>query len=357
MAETIEQEIIEMLLQHRYFYGHLLQQFRRHNVTKDDSMGKIITTLAVAINDELQPNLYINTNFYNSGDYVSDGQKPHTWGLTKEEKLAILEHEILHIINKHLFRVDNRNHYVWNIASDLAINQYIKGLPSGGFCTDCNIFVRKTKTGAFRTICPLCGCTLDKEKNCFNPLMIDDFKINGKKVQLNRNEATEIYYEKIDKEIPKQMSALGSMITNQKEGNAKDGIGNGGSANGGKDSSDGSSSSGVTGAGDSVKVGNSKIPLPMDNHEVWASGSDNREMAHEKIKSMVQNAVSKANERSQGYMPGWLQGIINECLDHKTLTWKSELRRFYGFREFSCFVSTRKRLNRRFPVLFPVGKK
>ena len=124
VKELIEPEVIELLLEQKHFYGHLLQQFRRHNVNSKSPVnvgGTVITTMAVMISSELQPHLFINTDFYNSGDYDKSNPSAQTWGLTQEEKIACLEHEILHILNKHLIRIENRNHYVWNLANDIAI--------------------------------------------------------------------------------------------------------------------------------------------------------------------------------------------------------------------------------------------
>lgn len=412
--ELIEPEVIELLLQHKHFYGHLLQQFRRHSVDQKSNVGagKVIRTLAVMISNELQPHLFINRDFYNSGDYDKNNPAAHSWGMTSEEKIAVLEHEILHILNKHLLRTENRNHYVWNLANDLAINQYIKGLPYGGMCPECNIFVRKTPAGQFRTKCPVCNMKLDAKVHVFEPLDIHNFKVDNRKVNLEAEKASELYYDTLWSKIPKFVIEIGSRITGQQEKAAKDQMGQdgqgegegdsqgqgqagdgdaggGGSgqkdekslgnqegdgsqggkdqqkqgkgdesyeqkqdSGGGKDGQD-KAESPRTGSGCGVEVNGVMIPMPMDNHEAWAAGSDNKEMAHEKIKEMVKKAVHKVNEKSQGYMPGWLKGLIDECLMHKTITWKSELRRFYGFREFSHFVSTRKRLNRRFPVVFP----
>lgn len=441
MQELIESEIIELLLEHRHFYGHLLQQFRRHAVSPNgaSAASKVVRTMAVMVSNELQPNLFINTGFYNSGDYDKSTPAAHSWGLTQQEKIACLEHEILHILNKHLLRVENRNHYLWNLANDIAINQYIKGLPQGGMCPDCNIFVRKTAGGGFRTKCPVCGIKLDPKKNVFETLDVNNFVVEGKKIRLDPEKASEIYYDILWDNIPRYIVEIGSGITNQQEKVARDQMGeqgeggesqgegegegqgqeegegqgqpqDSGSSGGGKsgqkdekslgnqegDGSQGdqkqqqqkqqgkgdgsyqqkqdeSGDSGggqgegdqqqgqapkdqqspKAGSGNAVDVNGTVIPMPMDNHEVWAAGSDNKEMAHEKIKDMVQKAVHKVNEKSQGYMPAWLKGLIDECLMHKTITWKSELRRFYGFREFSHFISTRKRLNRRFGVTYP----
>jgi predicted metal-dependent peptidase len=135
MAEaTIEQEVIEFILQRKFFYGYFLQQFKRH-ITRD------VKTLAVNITEDLKPNLYINPDFYNS--------------LTLEEKMAVLEHELLHLLNKHLIRIEGRNSYVWNVATDVAINQYIKGLPYGELCPDCNIVIHKVGNTLPKE-CPKC---------------------------------------------------------------------------------------------------------------------------------------------------------------------------------------------------------
>ncbi len=435
----IEPEVIELILQRKYFYGHLLQQFRRHCFDSKSVMGQVIRTLGVNVTNDLQPNLYINTDFYNTGDFDPANPMKQTWGLSQEEKIAVLEHEILHVLNKHLLRQDNRNHYVWNLANDIAINQYIKGLPQGMLCPDCNAFVRKVGTG-FPSKCPRCATKLDSKKHRFEPLQYDTFKVENKKVNMEKERPSEIYYDTLWAKIPKYIIEIGSKMTDRQEKSAKDQMGEkqeveGGAgegqqgqpqqgqggqgqqggqqgggqqgqqqqgSGGGKDGKqgqnskqsgsgqgqqqqasqdkgkgsggkgeyeqkdnydDGGAGTGTeaqqqqaqaerTGAG-SVEVNGTEIPTPMDAHEAWAAGSDNKEMAHEKIKDMVMKAVHKVSEKSQGYMPAWLKGLVDECMEHKTITWKSELRRFYGYKEFSHFVSTRKRLNRRFGIAQP----
>jgi len=446
----IEPEVIELILQRKYFYGHLLQQFRRHCFDSKSTMGKVIRTLGVNVTNDLQPNLFINTDFYNSGDFNSANPQQQKWGLTQEEKIAVLEHEILHVLNKHLLRQDNRNHYVWNLANDIAINQYIKGLPAGMICPDCNAFVRKIGTG-YQSNCPRCGVALSPKKHKFETLSFDNFRVEGKKIAMEKERPSEIYYDILWSKIPKFIIEIGSKMTDRQEKNAKDQIGEkqevegaggdgqqgqpkdgqgnqqqqgGGGQQGGqqktggdkqgqqpksgggsggkesqqKPSTDKQSGSGKgeqqqksqdkgkgqgtgeyeqkenfddggvgegteqqqqesqaqkVGAGTNVDVNGTEIPTPMDAHEAWAAGTDNKEMAHEKIKDMVMKAVHKVTEKSQGYMPAWLKGLVDECMEHKTITWKSELRRFYGYREFSHFVSTRKRLNRRFGITQP----
>ncbi len=379
MVDGIESEVIELILQRKYFYGHLLQQFRRHYFDSNSEMGKVVKTLGVNVTNDLQPNLFINTDFYSSGDY--DPAKPgkQTWGLTVEEKIAVLEHEILHILSKHLLRMDNRNSYVWNLATDIAINQYIAGLPHGALCPDCNVVIRKVGS-TYPSACPRCGTAIDIKVNKFEPLQFDTFRVGAKKINLEKGRPAEVYYDCLWAELPKVVIEIGSKMTNSQEkaskdqlgdgelqegeGDKQDGAGKEGPADGGytqkEDYDDGGGSGGKEGkdskaghGAGNVEVDGIEIPTPLDAHEAWAAGSDNKEMAHEKIKDMVQKAIHKVTEKSQGYMPGWLKGLVDECIDHKTITWKSELRRFYGYREFSHFISTRKRLNRRFGITQP----
>lgn len=65
-------------------------------------------------------NLYINPNYFDK--------------YTLEGRLAILKHEMLHIINMHVQRRLDKDGYQWNLATDCAINQLIdiNHLPEDG---------------------------------------------------------------------------------------------------------------------------------------------------------------------------------------------------------------------------------
>lgn len=54
--------------------------------------------------------------------------------LSVEQVSRILEHECLHLILEHLNRTEGRHPYVWNIATDLAINSLINGMDMGLLC-------------------------------------------------------------------------------------------------------------------------------------------------------------------------------------------------------------------------------
>lgn len=56
--------------------------------------------------------------------------------LTYDEQVCLFSHEIMHVAFDHIIRSKDRNHDIWNDATDSVINQMLKGaglpLPSGG---------------------------------------------------------------------------------------------------------------------------------------------------------------------------------------------------------------------------------
>lgn len=105
--------------QQQEFIGGLLQQFTM-------KYSNQVPTAGITFDKKQSEFLiYFNPEFF--------------CGLSNPERVAVLHHEILHFVNRHLFRLpflaasqDERTLY--NIAGDMAINQYIKDLPVG--CVD-----------------------------------------------------------------------------------------------------------------------------------------------------------------------------------------------------------------------------
>jgi hypothetical protein len=50
---------------------------------------------------------------------------------TLQERIAVLIHETRHILGLHMFRKGERDHQLFNVAADVAINQLIQNLPEG----------------------------------------------------------------------------------------------------------------------------------------------------------------------------------------------------------------------------------
>lgn len=104
--DEISRCIIQLLLKEP-FYAHLLSGIVR-NYTDE------ISTAAVGIKDG-KVNLFINEQFF---------LKELT---TFSSRVAVIKHETLHLLFKHLFRMDLKqyNLKVFNIAADIVVNQYI----------------------------------------------------------------------------------------------------------------------------------------------------------------------------------------------------------------------------------------
>ncbi len=104
--DEISRCIIQLLLKEP-FYAHLLSGIVR-NYTDE------ISTAAVGIKDG-KANLFINEQFF---------LKELT---TFSSRVAVIKHETLHLLFKHLFRMDLKQYdlKVFNIAADIVVNQYI----------------------------------------------------------------------------------------------------------------------------------------------------------------------------------------------------------------------------------------
>jgi predicted metal-dependent peptidase len=120
--EALEKAIVGLItppyssnLQSKPFYAHFIQNCERE-------FSKDTPTLGVYITDKVH--LVINEEFFLSKTHL--------------ERIAILEHEVLHLVMTHLTRYKPKYFKIWNIACDMAINQYIPNLPKDA-CTH-NLF-------------------------------------------------------------------------------------------------------------------------------------------------------------------------------------------------------------------------
>jgi len=103
---TLENTIIR-LLREKPFYGHFLLNLRRETATSSHGAG-------VTIRDGV-PTLAINPHLFEQ--------------YTPNERRALMEHLVKHLLHLHPLRRKGRNRHDWDIACDLAINPGIDGLP------------------------------------------------------------------------------------------------------------------------------------------------------------------------------------------------------------------------------------
>ncbi len=106
--EQILTRSIYQLLRRESFYAHILAHVTRV-VTTD------VPTMAVSFREDVFY-LYVNPEF------LIDK-------LTNDQRIAVLKHEVLHLVFKHLFRGNGKQRFLENIAADLVVNQYVEPWP------------------------------------------------------------------------------------------------------------------------------------------------------------------------------------------------------------------------------------
>lgn len=197
--------------------------------------------------------------------------------LNDAQRKAIMLHELSHITHKHPLRVpflkiSARKRMLMNIAADMAINQFIKDLPTG--CSQCPPLVDGVPSGPCpNELCP--GFCIDV--NNYNDV---DEKTKAKKPwQLNMT--MEHYYEKL--------------LTKFEDPENEDGDGSGeGNAGGGADHGD--------------------LPQTIDEH-MWDGAADEKDML-EATEELVKRAMVKAR-LSYDDLPGHIKELLDDIKARK----------------------------------------
>lgn len=210
--------------------------------------------------------------------------------LTEDQLIAVLEHEVMHVLNEHPMRRGGREPQKWNIAADMAINQYIEGLPP-----DC--------------IPVLEG--LEKERETEYYYGTEEVEQYTEKLQQCRNDCP-VHGD----------GKGGGSGDDEEEGEGKE---EGQAGQGGdQDSKDGDQSEGggAGGGGDEKRCtcGDSM----RGDHSGW-DDLDGDVSAQEKIRQMIRGAVEDAKQQGRGTMPGWMEEMIQRILQ-PPIRWNIRLR-------------------------------
>jgi predicted metal-dependent peptidase len=208
---------------------------------------------------------------------------------TLVERLAILKHEMLHILYGHLERKDDRVHLPWNISTDCALNQHVNPdhLPKVGVTPE----------------------TLGKKINKVVP----------------KNQSSEFYYEFLKEEME-----------NQKQQNKNNGNGE---PQEGDDLPGGSSSSQSQGMED--------IAQGMDSHDTWDESVGDGDLQKDMTKKMIQKSQDETI-KSKGTVPNQCSDWLEMVTRKSELDWKKVLRGITGNKRVGK-RSTIMRTDRRFP--------
>lgn len=292
------------LLDEQPFVGHLIQKLTR-------AVSKEIPTACVFIQDG-KYSLMVNPKFF-----CEQGRK---------EAQAILKHEIYHLLNEHLKRMEDKDRKVWNVAADLAINQYIPNLPRYDRADIKKKLIEKgglTEEEAEKEL-----PKADADGKCCMGLKPEHYKLPLEKT-------AEWYYEKVmsdpelkDKFQQKVMRISGNMTSMSKEEQEK--------------------------LKEALKNG-ARIEVGSGDHENWDTiEGETREILDEELKRMVRESMEQAG-KDFGNLPNGMQQTIIEFLTTK-VNWKAQLRAFVQLATQVKIAKSRKRPNRRYGPTFPGNK-
>ena len=253
--------------------------------------------------------LVINPDFFNP--------------LPLKQRIGILVHEADHILLKHVFRKGTRDHRLFNIACDIALNQYIgkDWLPEGG-------------------------------------MFPDSFK-DEKGKPWPSNLTAEAYYDLLKEEKDRQEDEKSEKEDQEKCDNPN---GSGGDqekedSEGGEDSEDSEGEGQEPGNGFKPSNGNPNLTgsdeMTLDSHDMW---DEMTEADEELAKEMMEKILEDAQEKSRGNLPGNIERILELWKRAPKLSWKKILKRYISSKKGDR-VATIKRRNRRIRTLGVRGKK
>ena len=325
--QALQTALYNVLNQH-IFYGSVIQCL---NIQYSHT---IPTAGVVFDGDNKRWNMLINPHWF--CNLIND-----------KERIGVLIHELSHLTHKHPLRVpfmklNDQQRYIMNIAMDMAINQYIKNLPSG--CKQC-----KNKEPSYE-------CS--NEKCPGRAININDYftVVNGKKVPWNKLETTEYYYDKLLEKF-KHVNHTGgdcpihgnnsNKDVNDNNSNKDVNDNNGQTADNNKKTN---GSNGQTADHQqkrcTCKQGNNELPKEFDSHQ-WDGNGDEQEML-DATEELVKRAMQK-NSISHTSLPTHVKELLEYIdtrrveLDYKSLLLAAIKRHASGIdREYSWLRKSRR---------------
>ena len=223
------------------------------------------------------------------------------------ERMAVLKHEALHILYGHISRKGDRNHELFNVTSDCAINQLItrQHLPEGCVYPD----------------------TLEKS-----------LKEQGYKIKVPKMLSAENYYDLLPSEVK----------DNMENGGSGDGDGEGEQqdcpdCNGTGQDENGNACESCNGTGKNFYKGLNK-DNPLDNHSKWDESEGEADLQQDITKRMIDKSI----EKSRGNTPSDLEHFMKLWERKAQISWKKVLRNIASNKKANKVV-TIMRKSRRFP--------
>ena len=295
MSNNTQQDVAKAgrtLMLKEPFYGYFL-------VGLNKDFNKSIPTACVA-KDGINIKLVVNPEYYDKQDINT--------------KVAILKHELLHVVFEHLGMFDSfKDKQLLNVAADLEINQYIEDTWKG---------------------------------ETWEGLEIVNSEFKG--VKLPPKAGTRVYYDLLQKDLDEY---------DKQQSGQQQGQGQGQGQGGDKQDQDGSDDEGDNSGSGS---GNSESFAEWfrgqghgDEHTLWEEFENMSEAEKKLIKKQIDHQMKEVAEQVQkqrGTVPGELTEYINKLFEktEAVIDWKSYLRRFGARASKIETKKTRKKPNIRF---------
>lgn len=254
--------------------------------------------------------------------------------LTIDQRIGVLIHECQHVINQHIFRKGERDHQLFNIAADIAINQFIDNIPEGGMFPATFEFPEHQTAEAYYSL-------LKKEQE---------------KQQKEKDE-----YEKENGEPDECPDCGGSGKQEPSDdGEPQDGEGQGaGGEEESEDAQDGQGSQPCETCNGSGEKPGSGWPGPkdgkpdltgneehtLDSHEAWDDiNPEDEELAKDQMGRILEEAI----EKSRGNTPANIEQLMEIWRKKPVISWKRVLKRYVASKKGKK-IGTIKRRDRRMP--------
>jgi len=365
--EKIFQDAMALLIKNHTFFGHILAHMVRVST-------KEVRTMGVTVNSRGQIILYYNTDMIKRE--IEENES------TLKQVTAMIQHEVYHVINEHFLRGQDGKYESWiitpigpmrlfNVAGDLAINQYIENLPQWVL-----------KLDSFKDL----KLPREEPAEVYYKLLYKQAEENAKKMKdklKDIGEAAGVMVFSKDCTMPSGMPMPGS---EQGQGSGK-GQGKSQGSAGGQNSSNGKEKQGQgkdqgKKQSDEDKINQwlpfnpnafeefmeklrreGKAPTSKEtgmtgDHSKWKEVDKiPKEMVDATVKQAVKEAYNKAKFGGQGIgdMPAGIDRMCKETL-RPAYNFEPYLRRFVDGELFGRYRQTRKRPNRRYRWEHP-GKK
>jgi predicted metal-dependent peptidase len=283
LLEEIAKTSIQLMLKEP-FYGHFFSSILKDVSDQTDSVG-------LSMSGKQMLKLLVNENYWNN-ELKSDNED-----LTKNLRYGSIKHQILHIVFKHLTRSSEfGNKKLFNIAADIATNQYISS-----------------------------------DQLTFDAVRLEDFP----DFNLNRGQSLDYYYKRLKEEL--------------------DGIEGGSMGNSGDDDDDENENENLTDAQrkllELMKQENHK---QLNQHNLWDEiqklTSAERKILDASINESIMQSVARMKDRRYGNLPSGLQQYLDLLAESlkPNVNWRRVLRIFAASSSRTQIKNTIRRPSKRY---------